>query len=82
MMTRFLLLSLACAAAALPQSTAFLKDDTFRGQPAWALSNGLIRVTFMAQGGHLAEMRLISADPKVSLNPLLSNLAAKHRPDR
>src|SRR5881628_3881373 len=72
MMTRLGLLFLACAALAVPQSLPSLKEDTFRGQPAWALSNGLIRVTVMAQGGHLAEMRLISAEPKVSLNPMLT----------
>jgi len=72
MMPRFWLISLACATAALPQSAPSLKEETFRGQPAWALSNGLIRVTIMSQGGHLAEIRLISADPKVSLNPMLT----------
>jgi hypothetical protein len=72
MMLRFLSMLLACAATALSQSGPFLKEDTFRGQPAWALSNGLIRVTVMAQGGHLAEIRLISADSKVGLNPMLT----------
>src|ERR1043166_5331648 len=62
----------AYAALAFAQSVPAVSEETFRGQPAWALSNGLVRVTVMPQGGHLAEMRLISADPKVALNPMLT----------
>ena len=72
MMRRFCPLLLACAATAFSQSASSLNDGTFRGQPAWMLSNGLIRVTVMAQGGHLAEIRLVSTDPKVNLNPMLT----------
>ena len=71
-MLRSLMVSTVYATAAFSQSASSLKEETFRGQPAWVLSNGLIRVTVMAQGGHLAEMRLISADPKVNLNPMLT----------
>lgn len=71
-MSRFWLAFLACAIVTFSQTASSVKEETFRGQPAWVLSNGLIRVIVMAQGGHLAEIRLISADPKVNLNPMLT----------
>jgi hypothetical protein len=67
-MRRFLLL-LAWAAAAFCQAPS-ITEETFHGQNAWVLSNGLIHLTVMANGGHIAEMRLISDDPKKSLNPM------------
>src|ERR1041384_7410876 len=71
-MPQFCCLILVCPGLSFSQSASYLKEDKFRGQPAWSLSNGLIRVTAMAQGGHLAEIRLISTDPKVNLNPMLT----------
>src|SRR3954470_19958694 len=68
-MLRFFLL-LSCAAAAFPQAPS-ISEETFHGRGAWVLQNGLIHVTVIAQGGHIAEMRLISDDPKKSVNPML-----------
>jgi len=42
----------------------------FHGRRAWVLSNGWIRVSVLAGGGHLGEIRLLSDDPKKSLNPM------------
>ncbi len=61
---------LACAAAGICQQPS-LSESTFHGKSAWTLSNGRIHVTVMAGGGHIAELRLISDDPKKNLNPLL-----------
>src|SRR5437868_6319018 len=67
-MLRTLLLLPVCAAAAFCQPS--ISEMKFHGQPAWSISNGLIHLTVMAQGGHIAEMRLISGDPKASINPM------------
>src|SRR5579872_2333829 len=42
----------------------------FQGRHAWVLSNGLIRVAVLRGGGHIAEVRLLSDDPKKSINPM------------
>ena len=64
-----ILLLLSCAAAFCQTPT--ITEEIFHGSSAWVLQNGLIHVTVIAQGGHIAEMRLISDDPKKSLNPML-----------
>jgi hypothetical protein len=64
-----ILLLFACAAAFCQTPT--ITEEVFHGRSAWVLQNGLIHVTVIAQGGHIAEMRLISDDPKKSLNPML-----------
>src|SRR5207247_11373028 len=64
-----LLLLLGCAAAVVCQTSSIV-EDKFHGQNAWVLTNGLIHVTVIADGGHIAEMRLISGDPKASINPM------------
>jgi hypothetical protein len=48
-----------------------LRDTSFHGRAGWVLSNGLIQVTVLAMGGDIAEMRLLSDDPKASFNPML-----------
>ena len=48
-----------------------LRETTFHGRPGWVLSNGLIQITVLAMGSDIAEMRLLSDDPKASLNPML-----------
>jgi catechol 2,3-dioxygenase-like lactoylglutathione lyase family enzyme len=45
-------------------------EETFQGRRAWVLSNGWIRVSVLAGGGHLGEIRLLSSDPKLSINPM------------
>jgi hypothetical protein len=59
-----------CASAALAQSS--IRETTFKGRPGWVLTNGLMQVTMHASGGHFAEIRLISPDPKKNLNPMLT----------
>jgi catechol 2,3-dioxygenase-like lactoylglutathione lyase family enzyme len=49
---------------------AGVTEETFHGRRAWVLSNGWIRVSVLAGGGHIAEARLISDDPKKNLNPM------------
>jgi hypothetical protein len=45
-------------------------EEIFHGRRAWVLSNGSIQVMLLAGGGHIAEIRLLSEDPKRSINPL------------
>jgi catechol 2,3-dioxygenase-like lactoylglutathione lyase family enzyme len=47
-----------------------IHEETFHGRRAWVLSNGLMRVSVLAGGGHIAEVRLLSDDPKKSVNPM------------
>jgi len=52
----------------IPMAT--VAEETFHGRRAWVLGNGAIRVSVLAGGGHLAEIRLLSDDPKKSVNPM------------
>ena len=40
------------------------------GRQAYVLENGRMRVAALQGGGHLAEMRLQSSDPRTSINPM------------
>lgn len=65
-----LLLQTALFAQLQPPKTVSVTEETFHGRRAWVLSNGLIRVTLLAGGGHIAEIRLLSDDPKKNVNPM------------
>lgn len=56
------------AAVMLPGAT--LSVGSFQGRHAWILENGEMRVSVLRGGGHIAEVRLISADPKKAVNPM------------
>ncbi len=47
-----------------------IDEEMFHGRHAWVLSNGLMRVAVLSGGGHIAEIRLISGDPKINVNPM------------
>lgn len=47
-----------------------VSEELFHGRHAWVLSNGWMRVSVLAGGGHIAEVRLISDDPKKNVNPM------------
>lgn len=64
----FLLAILPLFLAAQPVPS--IKEDKFQGRPAWVLENGLVHVSILAGGGHIAEARLISADPRAAINPM------------
>ncbi len=66
---RPILLSVVGATMLVAQAPA-IREDTFQGRPAWVLENGLIRVSVLSGGGHLAEIRLLSQDPKAAINPM------------
>lgn len=49
---------------------ASVHEETFHGRLAWVLSNGWMRVSLLAGGGHIAEIRLLSEDAKTNVNPM------------
>ena len=56
-------------AASLAQ-TPTVREDEFHGRKAWVLENGTIRVALLRDGGHIAELRMISDNPRLALNPM------------
>jgi catechol 2,3-dioxygenase-like lactoylglutathione lyase family enzyme len=49
---------------------ASIQQGIFSGRQAWTLANGWMRVSLLAGGGHIAEVRWLSDDPKKNLNPM------------
>jgi hypothetical protein len=52
------------------QPAVDVRQEKFHNRDAWVLSNRLIRVAVLRGGGHLAEIRLLSDDPRRSVNPM------------
>lgn len=66
---RTLLLILLAAAYAAAQPVTF-KESTLHGRRAFVLDNGKIRLSALRGGGHIAEIRLVSEDSRLSINPM------------
>jgi hypothetical protein len=47
-----------------------LTEQTFHGRPAWVLENGVLRVTVLRGGGHIAEVRQTTGDARRDVNPM------------
>lgn len=47
-----------------------VREEKVYTRDGWVLENGVIRVALLRGGGHIAEVRLISSDPKKSINPM------------
>ena len=58
------------ATVASAQSPTIREEANLYGRPGWVLENGKIRVALLRGGGHIAEVRLISGNPRLSINPL------------
>lgn len=69
-------ISLALATLVLTHVLAFAQTPTAReetniyGRSGWILENGKMRVALLRGGGHIAEVRLISTNPRLSINPM------------
>jgi len=64
---------LAClflAPAERQEVPSFRDDEAFHGRGAWVLENRHLRVTLLRDGGHIAELRLITDDPLAGINPM------------
>ena len=46
-----------------------LKTETVHGRQAFVLENGKFRVGALTGGGHLVDLRLLSADPRLAFSP-------------
>ena len=64
-----LMLAGAVAASRAQTGKVTVAPDIY-GRPGWVLENGTIRVALLRGGGHIAEIRLVSANPKLSINPM------------
>lgn len=62
--------ALSLAGLAQAQTTPTIAEETLHGRRAWVLSNGLIRIAVLAGGGHIAEARFLTGDPRKDVNPL------------
>ena len=58
------------AASLFAQTPSVREESNVYGRPGWVLENGRIRVGLLRGGGHIAEVRLISGNPRLSINPL------------
>ena len=59
-------------AAVLAQASAptvHLDPDIY-GREGWVLQNGKIRVSLLRGGGHIADVRLVSDNPRLSISPM------------
>jgi hypothetical protein len=61
---------LFAATSAFAQTPAVREEAQIYGRSGWVLENGKIRVALMRGGGHIAEVRLISPNPRLSINPM------------
>ena len=52
------------------QTPSVREDANIYGRPGWILENGKMRVALLRGGGHVAEVRLISPNPRASINPM------------
>ncbi len=46
------------------------EETQIYGRPGWVIENGRIRVALLRGGGHIAEVRLVSDNPRLSINPM------------
>lgn len=65
-----LILTLLVARAASAQTPTVREDPNIYGRPGWVLENGVMRVALLRGGGHIAEVRLVSKNPRLSINPM------------
>ena len=52
------------------QTPTVREDANIYGRPGWVIENGTLRVALLRGGGHIAELRLVSANPWLSINPM------------
>jgi hypothetical protein len=55
---------------AFAQAPTVREDKQIYGRPGWILETGTLRVAVLRGGGHVAEVRLLSNNPRLSINPM------------
>jgi hypothetical protein len=68
-LTVVLMLFVTTASTRAQTATVTPSADIY-GRPGWVLENGTIRVSLLRGGGHIAELRLVSTNPRLSINPM------------
>jgi hypothetical protein len=58
------------ASAAGDRKPVEFKEEKLYGRNAYVLDNGVFRIAVLRGGGHIAEVRLVSKDPLVNINPM------------
>ena len=66
----FLILALLSSTVAFAQTPTVREEAQIYGRPGWVIENGKIRVALLRGGGHIAEVRLISTNTRLSINPM------------
>ncbi len=61
---------IAWTAVAAAQTPTVRSDQDVYGRNGWVLENGRLHVGIVQGGGHIAEIRLISSDPRLAVNPM------------
>lgn len=61
---------LGAVAPAYAQTPTVREDANVHGRPGWVIENGRIRVALLRGGGHIAEIRFLSTNPKLAINPM------------
>ena len=64
-------ISVALIVSARAQTSTVREESNIHGRPGWVLENGKIRVGLLRGGGHIAEVRLVSGNPRLSISPML-----------
>lgn len=64
-----ILAGLLAVVACCGQTPTFERGE-LHGRDAYVLSNGLIRVSALRGAGHIAELRFLSDDPRLAVNPM------------
>lgn len=65
-----LIIAVLVTALASAQTPTVREESNIYGRPGWVLENGKIRVGVLRGGGHIAEVRLASDNPRLSINPM------------
>ena len=65
----FMMVLLSTTAVSAQTPTA-REEAQIYGRPGWILENGRIRVALLRGGGHIAEVRIISTNSRLSINPM------------
>jgi hypothetical protein len=58
------------ATPAFAQTSSVREDSNIYGRPGWVLENEVMRVALLRGGGHIADVRLVSTNPRLSMNPM------------
>jgi hypothetical protein len=61
---------MSCSIGLFAQTPAVREELNIHGRAGWIIENRSMRVALLRGGGHIAEVRLISANPRLSMNPM------------